>query len=409
MDGLANDFMVVSGPAPAPGRTRPSSFLGQWGRFLTASIALLSLTGMAAHAQAPSGPLPPKPGVEVQVPPQDTQAKVKVQVALVDTPVTVRDGHGDMVHNLEARDFQITDNGVAQQISHFDLGGDPLTMVILVETSSRIEPLLPQVRKTGILFTQTVMGPTGEAAVVGFNDALDKLQDFTANGDLIENTIAHVGPGTSGSKLYDAMAVGVEMLQSRPQAADKPGRRRVLMILSEATDVGSEAKLGEVLRQAQLANVTIYSIGLSTTRAELQAKPKDTRPKITPPGTFPLPPEPGTPQTPTSEENRYGNIDLMAAAVWVVEHIHDQVKDHALEVAATATGGAHLATFKDRSIEKAIDEIGGELHSQYTISYTPAGSEAAGYHEIKVNVVRNDAKNLKVRARPGYYLASPES
>jgi len=410
MDGLANDFMVVSGPAPAPGRTRPSSFLGQWGRFLTASIALLSLTGMAAHAQAPSGPLPPKPGVEVQVPPQDTQAKVKVQVALVDTPVTVRDGHGDMVHNLEARDFQITDNGVAQQISHFDLGGDPLTMVILVETSSRIEPLLPQVRKTGILFTQTVMGPTGEAAVVGFNDALDKLQDFTANGDLIENTIAHVGPGTSGSKLYDAMAVGVEMLQSRPQAsADKPGRRRVLMILSEATDVGSEAKLGEVLRQAQLANVTIYSIGLSTTRAELQAKPKDTRPKITPPGTFPLPPEPGTPQTPTSEENRYGNIDLMAAAVWVVEHIHDQVKDHALEVAATATGGAHLATFKDRSIEKAIDEIGGELHSQYTISYTPTGSDAAGYHEIKVNVVRHDAKNLKVRARPGYYLASPES
>jgi len=85
------------------------------------------------------------------------------------------------------------------------------------------------------------------------------------------------------------------------------------------------------------------------------------------------------------------------------------VKDHALEVAATATGGAHLSTFKDRSIEKAIDEIGGELHSQYTISYAPTGSDAAGYHEIKVNVVRNGAKNLKVRARPGYYLATPES
>jgi VWFA-related protein len=181
------------------------------------------------------------------------------------------------------------------------------------------------------------------------------------------------------------------------------------MILSEATDVGSEAKLGEVLRQAQLANVTIYSVGLSTTRAELQAKPKDTRPQITPPGTFPLPPQPGVPQTPTSEQNRYGNIDLMAAAVWIVQHIHDQVKDHALEVAATATGGAHLATFKDRSIEKAIDEIGGELHSQYTTSYTPTGSDAPGYHEIKVNIVRNDAKNLKVRARPGYYLASPET
>ena len=372
-------------------------------------LLLLALPGVFAWGQAPSGPIPPKPGVEVQLPPADTQAKVKVRVALVNTPVTVRDGRGDMVHNLEARDFQVTDNGATQQITHFDLGGDPISMVILIETSSRIAPLLPEVRKTGILFTETVMGPTGEAAVVGFNDSVDKLQDFTTNADLIENTIAHLGQGTSGSKLYDAMSVGVEMLSGRPQAtADKPGRRRVLMILSEATDAGSEAKLGEVLRQAQLANVTIYSVGLSTTRAELQAKPKDTRPQITPPGTFPMPAPPGTVQTPTSEENRYGNIDLMAAAVWAVEHIHDQVKDHALEVAATATGGTHLSTFKDRSIEKAIDEIGGELHSQYTISYTPTGSDAAGYHEIKVNVLRHDAKNLKVRARPGYYLATPE-
>ncbi len=371
---------------------------------------LLAFVAAAARAQSPSGPIPPKPGVEVQLPPKDTQTKVKVQVVLVNTPVTVRNGRGDMVHNLEARDFQVTDNNVVQSIAHFDLGGDPLSLVILIETSSRIAPLLPEMRKTGILFTQTVVGPTGEAAVVAFNDSVDKLQDFTTNGDLIENTIAHLGQGTSGSKLYDAMAVGVEMLSGGPQAtAEKPGRRRVLMILSEAIDAGSEAKLGEVLRQAQLANVTIYSVGLSTTRAELQAKPKDTRPQITPPGTFPLPPQPGVPQTPTSEENRYGNIDLMAAAVWAVQHIHDQVKDHALEVAATATGGAHLSTFKDRSIEKAIDEIGGELHSQYTISYTPTGSDAAGYHEIKVNVVRNDAKNLKVRARPGYYLAPPES
>ena len=379
------------------------------GASLTLTL-LLALADVPARAQAPSGPIAPKPGAEVQQPPKNTQAKVKVQVALVNTPVTVRDGRGDMVHNLEAHDFHITDNGVAQQISHFDLGGDPISLVILVETSSRIAPLLPEMRKTGILFTQTVMGPTGEAAVVGFNDSVDKLQDFTTNGDPIENTIAHLGQGTSGSKLYDAMAVGVEMLSGRPQAtADKPGRRRVLMILSEATDAGSEAKLGEVLRQAQLANVTIYSVGLSTTRAELQAKPKDTRPQITPPGTFPLPPQPGIPQTPTSEENRYGNIDLLALAVWAVQHVHDQVKDHALEVAATATGGAHLSTFKDRSIEKAIDEIGGELHSQYTISYAPSGSDAAGYHEIKVNVLRHDAKNLKVRARPGYFLAAPES
>jgi VWFA-related protein len=369
---------------------------------------LLALAGGSANAQAPVGPLPPRPGIEVQQPPKDAQSKLKVQVALVNTPVTVRNGRGEMIHNLEAGDFQITDNGAAQQISHFDLGGDPISLAILIETSSRIEVLLPEIRKTGILFTQTVMGPSGEAAVVAFNDSVDKLQDFTPNSDLIENTISHLAAGTSGSKLYDAMAVGVEMLSGRPLGtAERPGRRRVLLILAEATDVGSETKLGEVLRQAQLANVTIYSVGLSTTRAELQAKPTAPRRPNLPVGT--LPPQPGVPQTPTSEENRYGNIDLLAAAVWAVQHVHDQVKDHALEVAATATGGAHLSTFKDRSIEKAIDEIGGELHSQYTISYTPTGADRPGYHEIKVRLVQAKLKDLKVRARPGYYLASPES
>jgi len=370
---------------------------------------VLALAGVPARAQAPTGPIVPKPGVEVQLPPKDTP-KVRVRVALVNTPVTVRNAHGDMVHDLEAQDFQVTDNGVTQRISHFDLGGDPISLVILVETSSRIEPILPQVRKTGLLFTQTVMGSTGEAAVVGFDDSVDKLQDFTTSGDEIEHTIARLREGTSGSRLYDAMAVGVEMLTARPQATvEKPGRRRVLMILSEATDDGSTAKLGEVLRQAQLANVTIYSVGLSTTSAELRAKPRDTRPELSSPGTFPLPPQPGVPQTPTSEQDRYGNIDLMGAAVWAVQHARDAVSANALEVATTATGGAHLAAFKDRTIEKAIDEIGGELHSQYTLSYTPNGTDASGYHEIKVNIVRRDAKNLKVRARPGYYLEVPES
>ena len=155
--------------------------------------------------------------------------------------------------------------------------------------------------------------------------------------------------------------------------------------------------------------MTIYSVGLSTTSAEFRSKPKDKRPEMNPPGTFPLPPFPGSVQTPTTEDNRSGNIDLMAAAVWAVQHVHDAVTANALELATTATGGAHLAAFKDRSIEKAIDEIGGELHSQYTVSYTPTDADVPGYHEIKVNVLRRDAKNLKIRARPGYYLTPPES
>jgi VWFA-related protein len=252
--------------------------------------------------------------------------------------------------------------------------------------------------------TEAVAGPTGETAIVGFNDSVDKLLDFTANADAVERTMSRLHEGTSGAKLYDAMALGVEMLRARPEvSATELGHRRVMLVMAEAHDEGSDAKLGEVLRQAQLANVTIYSVGLSSTRALLQKKPEKTGPKrATPEGTFGTPPPPGTVQTPSNDGSQ---ANLLALAVWAVQHAKDKITSHALELAATATGGAHLATWKDRSIEKALDEIGGELHAQYTLSYTPTGTDANGYHEISVVV---DRKDLTVRARPGYYVTPPE-
>jgi VWFA-related protein len=378
-------------------------------RARAAELILLGLTGACGQgsAQAPEGPMAPKPGSAVQQPPLEAETRLKVRVSLVNTPVTVRDRSGQMIHDLDAKNFTVTDNGIAQKITHFDLGGDPLSVVILMETSERIDSIFPEIRKTGSLFADTVMGASGEAAIVGFNDSVDKLQDFTADGEAIEKTIHGMREGTWGSRLYDAMAVAVEMLTSRPQPSPElPGRRRILFVMSEATDVGSATKLGEVLRQAQLANITIYSVGLSTTRAELQSKTKKQPIAVTPPGTFGQPPLPGTVQTPTSEAQRVGGVDILALAVWAVQHAENQVKAHALEVAAIATGGAHLATYRDRSIEKAIDEVGGELHSQYSVSYTPTGTAESGYHEIKISV---DRPGVTVRARPGYYLGPPAS
>jgi VWFA-related protein len=377
-------------------------------RIFSLTLFTMSAAVFPVAAQSPSGPLTPEPGAVVQQAP--AQAKIGVSVALVNTPVTVRDSKGQMVDTLDLKDFRITDNGVQQRILHFDMGGDPLSLVVLVETSSRVQTFLPQLSKAGIVVTQTVMGTSGEAAVIAFNDSVDKLQDFTASADKIENVFTHLQPGTSGSKLYDAMAVGIEMLSGQLlPTADKPGRRRVMLILSEAGDVGSDTQFGAVLRQAQLANVTIYSVGLSTTRAELQAAPKDNTPHPTPPGTFGAPPMPGTVQTPETEAARYGSGDLTQAIIWAVQHAKDKIKGNPLELATAGTGGAHLGIFKDRSIEKAIDEIGGELHSQYSVTYAPAGINDAGYHEIKVAISKPGSNGWKVRARPGYFVSPPES
>jgi len=352
------------------------------------------------HAQSSDGPIAPPSNVAIQQAP--SQAPVKVQVTLVNTPVVVRNNKGEMIHSLDAKDFHVTDNGVPQTITHFDIGTEPISMVVLIENSSRVESLLPEIRKTGILFTQTVLGPRGEAAVVTFNTQIDKLQDFTSNADQIESTIAQIPAAINGAKLYDAMSVAVEMLSSRPQpAADQVPTRRILMIVAEAVDVSSATKLGDVLQKAQRANVTIYSVGLSTIHAELKNKrPPDTQQPMTPPGVSSRPTFPGAPSTPDNQADMNG-VDVTALAKIAVQHAEDLAKGQVLQAAAAATGGLHLSTFSDRSIGKAIDEIGGELHTQYNISYTPTNSDASGYHPIAVTV---DQKKLTVRARPGYYL-----
>jgi len=365
---------------------------------------LVCLIPCRIHAQAPEGPLTPQAGVTEQKAPKN----IRVRTLLVNTPVTVRNDKGEMVNTLEKSDFHVTDNGVPQIITHFTLGGDPVSLVVVVETSSRIAPMLPRIRKTGILISQTVMGPTGEGAVVSYDDDVKVLQDFSSSADAMEKTMTGLKEGYSGARLFDAMSKAVELLRSRPEVSETDlGKRRVMLVIGEAHDKGSEDKLGEVLRQAQLANVTIYTVGLSGLRADLTRKPNPQPvPKATPDGVFGMPGPPGTVQTPDTDASMAEGPNLIGLAVWAVTHVKDKVTSHQLEIASAATGGEHVSTWKDYSIENAIDEIGGELHSQYTLSYTPAGEVSDGYHEINVTV---DRKGLFLRARPGYYVEPPES
>ena len=376
-------------------------------RQIAGSALALMVTVVAAGtvcAQAPEGPMTPQAGVAIQRAPEN----IKVRTLLVNTPVTVRNEEGQMVNTLEKSDFRVTDNGVPQTITHFTLGGDPISLVVVVETSDRIAPILPQIRKTGILVSQTVVGPTGEGAVVAYDDEVKVLQEFTSNPDAMEATLWQLKEGYSGARLFDAMSKAVELLRSRPEmSATELGKRRVMLVIGEAHDKGSEEKLGEVLREAQLANITIYAVGISGLRAELTKKPNPQPvPKATPDGIMGMPGPPGTVQTPDNDPSVAGGPNLIGLAVWVVTHVKDKVTSHQLEIASAATGGEHVSTWKNWSIENAIDEIGGELHSQYTLTYMPGGTIADGYHEIKVTV---DRKDVSVRARPGYYVEPPQA
>ena len=356
---------------------------------LAATLALAA-AATPARAQAPPGPIPPP--AHIQEPPKAT---LRVKVEWVSTPVTVRNSKGELDLTLGEKDFRVFQDGIEQKIEHFDVGGDPLSIVIVVETSSRVEPLLPAVRATGILFSQEVMPGDVQAAIVSYDDTTNLIQEFTSSGEAIERAMNHLPEGLSGAALFDALSRGVDMLSRQPRE-----RRRVILAMAEPVDTGSETKLGEVLRAAQLQNVTIYSVGLSTTAAELRAEARE-HPSAYPPGISPMPGPPGIAQTPSTVQIENTSADLGAAVIWAVQHVKEKVKDNYLEVAGAATGGEHLAAFKDRTIGKAVSQIAGELHAEYTLGYQPIAGSEPGFHKINVTV---DRAGMKVRARPGYYL-----
>jgi VWFA-related protein len=363
--------------------------------------ASLALTPEVS-AQAPAGPIHTKPGVEPEKPPTPEEAKrtIHVRVNEVTAPVTVRNANGEMLLDIPKESFHIFDNGVEQKIEHFDLGASSLSIVLAVETSSHINPMFPSVKQMGIVFTETVMAQTSEVAILGYDDDVRLLKKFTTDPDRIEDVINNLTTGTSGSHLYDAMARGISLLEKRPLP-----QRRILVVLGEAQDTGSENRLGEVLRQAQLANVTIYSIGLSTAMADLRAPPPPPDTPNYPPGTFPVPVPPGKAPTPANEAAAQDpGINYLAIAIWLVKTGKNALGPNSLEIASKATGGMFLNAKRDRTIQKAVDEIGGEIHAQYSLGYRPPPNVESGYHEIKVTV---DRPGVSVRTRPGYYLPPP--
>jgi len=367
-----------------------------WKRTLAIFLATLG-AGMvfaAAHAQQTQAPGTPKPGTPEQ---QSPQGRIRVRVAEVSVPVVVIGAKGEPVVDLQKMDFHILDNGADQTIESFDVGGEQISTVLIFETSSHIATLLPAIQKSAIVFTQTVVGPSGEAAVLSYDNTVNKLLPFSTDGDKIEKTIATLSPGDSGTRLYDALSSAVAMLRERPT-----GQRRAIVVLGEETDRGSAEKLGRILRDAQLANVVIYSVGLSPTSAALRTPPSQTTtPQGTPPGIMAGSSMPGTAQTPTSQQQYGGNIDLLGLSEWTVRNVSAVVKERALQVAATATGGSYQASFKESNIDKVVDAIGGEMNSQYILSYHPTTADTPGYHTIKVLVSH---PGLKVRTRPGYFL-----
>src|SRR5262245_3185820 len=72
---------------------------------------------------------------------------IRTTVDVVTTPVTVYDRDGAYVQGLQPEQFHLFDNEKEQNIK-VDVSYVPISLVIVLEASSRVESVLPQVQRT---------------------------------------------------------------------------------------------------------------------------------------------------------------------------------------------------------------------------------------------------------------------
>ena len=100
-------------------------------------------------------------------------------------------------------------------------------------------------------------------------------------------------------------------------------------------------------------------------------------------------------------------IDVQVYAIGFIEHqgtarIEQRMR---LEQIANATGGRAFFPTSKEQLEEYYDDILGELNGRYTIGYISNSTAGAGFRKVDIKVTNPAYRNVKIRARNGYYAA----
>jgi len=275
--------------------------------------------------------------------------------------------HGQLIRDLNADDFTLTEDAVPQKITYFSRETDAaLSLGLAIDTSVSQGRLLGTEQAAAKQFVRSVLRGGDQAFVMNFDVDVNLLQDFTgATGDLAqaidsaeinktgksilpENASGPAGSTGSagGTHLYDTVYLASDELMKTRFG------RKVLVLVTDGEDQGSKSSLAESIEAAEKANVIVYSIIVSD-------------PEF---------------------------YELMGGSY------HGDAKIRRLD---RETGGRTIRVKSIDQIGQAFDRIARELRSQYLLGYFPSAPRHDGsFRRIHLSV---RGHNYTIRTRNGYY------
>jgi VWFA-related protein len=338
----------------------------------------------APSAPQPSGYQPPPPQSDKQ-----QELRIRVYSNLVTVPVTVRDDSGRLVSGLLPKDFMVLEGGARQELKYFT--SDPFALSAAIVYDQGLPDVAVQKINQTFSALEGAFSPYDEVAIYTYSSAVRKLKDFGAFGkgtsqvfSLLKSETGRTGgpqvysgPLASGPTVnglpvgggpnliqraaQETHALNDALLRAAVDLGKRPReRRKVIFIISDGRESGSEAAYADVLRVLLTNNITVYAVAVDDAAIPVIRKLKEIK----------LP------------RKGYGNI---------------------LPRYTSATGGEDFPEFSQSAIEEAYNRAMGDARNQYTLGYY-SHAQPGVYRQLEVKVAR---AGLKVHAKDGFYPLPP--
>jgi Ca-activated chloride channel homolog len=295
------------------------------------AVALLSISAISTSLRAQD---------------QRRPGTIQVQTNLVDILASVIDVHGRPIADLTKDQFELSEEGAPQTIERFEAQTNrPLDLALMVDASASTFKDLKFEDEAAAQFVHKIVRSGDRLAVFEFDEDVTELSEFSEDVPKLQAAVRRIIPG-AGTSIYDAVVLGSNALRRRPQ-----GRRRAIVLVTDAGETTSVAKFEDARRAAIASEALLYSIVIR----------------------------------PIKNENG-----------------RNTAGEHALITITDSTGGDMFILDEPNQLDSMFDQIDRELRTQYLLGYYPNPMPPPGsYRRVDVKVKSGDL----VRFRKGYFTA----
>ncbi|HSF23852.1 MAG TPA: VWA domain-containing protein [Blastocatellia bacterium] len=157
--------------------------------------------------------------------------KLSAELVVLDAQVLSKKT-GAVVNGLASEDFTLLEDGVKQRITHFSQDRLPLSIVLLLDVSGSVQPIIDQVCAEG-LRALSQLKPDDEVALMVFGLWTTVLQDFTKNRHLITNRAGDIR--SMGHWIGERTYIDEAVFQAAAHLAkaSNPDSRRIIIIVTD--------------------------------------------------------------------------------------------------------------------------------------------------------------------------------